>query len=116
MKQTIFRREYQKIQSGEGRYEQGEWVKGETSVSPFFATIRPLAMDKLSPQLQGRHISSAIVIYSDDDVLAVAGEDLKGGDKVIFDDQDYLVVSREHFPTTRLRHYRYHAVRVNNAG
>lgn len=113
--QTSFRRAYQKVQSSDGRYENGEWVKGETSVLHFLATIRPVAMDKLSPQLQGQHISSAIVIYSDDDVLSVAGEDLKGGDKVIFDDQEYLVVSRSHFPTTRLSHYRYHAVRVNNA-
>lgn len=110
--QTAFRRQYRKIAEGEGHYQQGEWQAGEAISTFFSATIRPLAMDKLAPQLQGRHISSAIVIYSDDDVLKVAGEDFHGGDKVIFDEQTYVVVSRAHFPTTQLRHYRYHAVRV----
>lgn len=112
--QTLFRRAYQKICHREGYYDElGRWQQGEAEASLFFATIRPLAMDKLSPQLQGQHISSAIVIYCDEP-LNVAGEDLQGGDLVVFDEQQYRVVSRAHFPTTSLRHYRYHAVRVNN--
>lgn len=110
---TSFRKTYQKIHRLPGRYENGEWVEGQTETVPFLATIQPLSMDKLSPQLQGRHLSSAVKIYTQEK-LAVAGEDFRNGDGVIFADEIYWVVERAAYQSGVLEHFRYTAVRVNN--
>lgn len=110
---TSFRKTYQKIVRLQGGYVNGEWVEGQSETLPFSATIQPLAMDKLSPQLQGRHISSAIKIYTQDK-LNVAGEDFSNGDGVLFDDEEYLIVERASYQSGVLDHFRYTAVRVNN--
>lgn len=109
-----FRKEYQKITVRQGRYVNGEWVEGEQEqILPLMASIQPLAMDKLAPQLQGRHIHSAIKIYTDD-VLNVAGDDFKNGDRVLFNGERYVVVQRSVYQSGVINHYRYQAVRVNN--
>ena len=112
---TSFRKQYEKVVRTEGRYVNGEWVEGSEETLPFSATIQPLAMDKLSPQLQGRYISSAIKIYTQD-LLNVAGENLTNGDKVIFEDEPYIIVNRASYHSGVLEHYRYQAIRVNNDG
>ena len=112
---TSFRKQYEKVVRTEGQYVNGEWIEGDESILPFSATIQPLAMDKLSPQLQGRHISSAIKIYTQD-LLNVAGENLINGDKVIFEGNPYIIVNRATYYSGVLEHYRYQAIRVNNDG
>lgn len=110
---TSFRKQYEKVIRSDGKYIDGEWVEGNEEILSFFATIQPLAMDKLSPQLQGRHISSAIKIYTQD-LLNVAGENLTNGDKVIFEGKPYVIVNRATYHSGVLEHYRYQAVRTNS--
>lgn len=111
---TSFRKMYEKIVRSEGQYLNGEWVEGKAKTLSFSATIQPLAMDKLSPQLQGRYISSAIKIYTQER-LNVAGENLTNGDVVLFEGEPYTVANRATYRSGVLEHFRYQAVRVGNS-
>ena len=113
---SSFRKPYTKWVKSEGKYVNGKWVEGEVEISTFQASIQPLsayAMNALSALLQGRHISSAVKIYTDE-VLNVAGENKQNGDEVEFQGQRYLVVARDAYQSDVINHYRYQAVRVNN--
>lgn len=113
---SSFRKPYIRLVKAEGLYMHGEWQEGEETEQTFLASIQPLnsyAMNQLSALLQGRHISSAIKIYTDE-ILNVAGENNRNGDKVIFGEQSYLVVAKDVFQSDVINHYRYQAVRVGN--
>lgn len=114
---SSFRKSYVRWVKTQGRYENGLWIEGETNQAEFQASIQPLgsfAMNALSSQLQGRHISSAVKIYTEE-VLNVSGENDNNGDEIEFQGKRYLIVARDEFQSDVISHYRYQAVRVNNA-
>ena len=81
-----FARPYNVKRLAEAGYVAGVWVEGQTIELPILACIQPLSpfdYDKLVPMLEGRRIDNAIKIYTMD-ALDVAGDDGKGGDRVLW--------------------------------
>lgn len=112
--QSSFRKPYKLLVRTEGQYIKGKWVQGEEVEQEFAASIQPLntrEMDRLSAMMQGRHIASAVKIYTDFP-LQVAGENQANGTVVMFEGGRYEVVARSSYHNGVIEHYRYLAQRV----
>lgn len=112
--QSSFRKPYQIIERSQGRYEKGKWVDGEEISRTILASVQPLnqtEMDKLVAAMQGRHIQSAVKVYTDEK-LTVAGENEHNGTVILFNDERYEVVARASYQSGVINHYRYMARRV----
>ncbi|MFZ7141565.1 hypothetical protein ACLSY0_00155 [Avibacterium avium] len=112
--QSSFRKPYKLLVRTEGQYIRGKWVNGEEMEQEFTASIQPLntrEMDRLSAMMQGRHIASAVKIYTDFR-LDVAGENQTNGTIVLFEGERYEVVARSTYHSGVIEHHRYLAQRV----
>lgn len=112
--QSSFRKPYRVIERTQGRYEKGKWVDGEEISRTILASVQPLnqtEMDKLVAAMQGRHIQSAVKVYSNEK-LTVAGENEHNGTIILFDEERYEIVARASYQSDVINHYRYMARRV----
>ena len=112
--QQGFRKRYTVIVRTDGEYVKGKWVNGGETEQELIASIQPLIgseMDRLISLMQGRHVSSAIKIYTEQK-LDVGGENTKNGAVVLFDGERYEVVSRATYHSGVLEHHKYIARKV----
>ncbi|MCQ9124358.1 hypothetical protein [Rodentibacter caecimuris] len=113
--QQGFRKHYKMIVRVEGEYVKGKWENGGEQEQDLMASIQPLSgseMDRLVSMMQGRHISSAVKIYTDQR-LEVGGENTKNGAIVLFEGERYEVISRATYHSGVLEHHKYIARKVN---
>lgn len=112
--QSSFRKPYKILVRSDGEYVKGKWVNGGEIEQRLMASIQPLSgaeMDRLATSMQGRRVSSAVKIYTDQK-LTVAGENAHNGAVVLFDGERYEVISRASYHSGVLSHHRYVAIRV----
>ncbi|OBW92984.1 hypothetical protein [Gallibacterium salpingitidis] len=112
--QSSFRQTYSLLTKTEGYYLKGKWVDGEEVEQELIASIQPVSlkeMDRLVVMMQGRHIVSAIKIYTEQQ-LDVAGENNHNGTIVLFEGSRYEVIARSSYHSSVIEHYRYFAQKV----
>jgi len=108
-------RTYQRITRSPGQYVDGRWHEGAESELTFRASIQPAKKDdydQLQALAEGRRVESAVRIYTQTE-LAVAGEDERNGDQVIYRGDRYLVTAGSdwNMGMRGVNHYRYLGVR-----
>lgn len=112
--QNSFRKPYTVFSRREGDYIKGKWMNGGEVEAQIMASVQPLngaEMDRLVSMLQGRRVSSAVKIYTDQK-LDVGGENTKNGTVLLFEGERYEVISRATYHSGVLEHHRYLAYKV----
>lgn len=112
--QSSFRKPYKMLVRSDGEHVKGKWVNGGEIEQTLMASIQPLSgaeMDRLVVSMQGRRVSSAVKIYTDQK-LDVGGENTHNGTVILVGDERYEVISRAAYHSAVLSHYRYVAIRV----
>lgn len=94
----------------DGKWVDGRWVEGSEVKTTIFASVQPLRKvdyEMLENQMSGMKLKGAVRIYTDE-VLSVAGDDLTGGDVLVWQGREYRIVGASEWQSGIINHYRYY--------
>ena len=99
----------------DGEWVNGRWVESGEVEATILASVQPLRKgdyDMLENQMSGMKLKGAVRIYTND-VLNVAGDDLTGGDVLVWLGKNYRIVGVSEWQSGVISHYRYYGVMID---